>query len=217
MSAIEVVDGRKIRVRFDAKKCIHSRNCVLSHPEVFVPNAQGEWIHPDAATPETVAEIAHQCPSGAIAYERLDGGPAEQAPKVNLVRIRENGPLAFHGALEIAGEAIGFRATLCRCGASRNKPYCDTSHSAAGFAASGEVAVKESAALARRDGPLAIRPSANGPLLVSGAIEVVTGTGKTVNRTTQAAFCRCGHSANKPYCDGSHARVGFRAPGVQSG
>jgi CDGSH-type Zn-finger protein len=48
-------------------------------------------------------------------------------------------------------------------------------------------------------------------LLVSGAIEVVTGTGKTVNRTAQAAFCRCGHSANKPYCDGSHARVGFQA------
>ena len=214
MSAIEIVDGRKVRIRFDAKKCIHSRNCVLSHPEVFVPNVQGEWIHPDAATPETVAELAHECPSGAIAYERLDGGPDEQAPKVNLVRIRENGPLAFHGALELAGAEIGFRATLCRCGVSKNKPYCDSSHAAAGFTASGEVAVKESSALARRDGPLDIRPAANGPLLVKGAIEVVTGTGKTVNRTTEAAFCRCGQSANKPYCDGSHARVGFQAPGA---
>ncbi len=175
---------------------------------------QGEWIHPDAATPETVAEIAHQCPSGAIAYERLDGGPEEEAPKVNLVHIRENGPLAFHGALRLAGEAIGFRATLCRCGASKNKPYCDVSHASAGFVASGEVAVKESGALARRDGPLDIRPSANGPLLVSGSIEVVTGTGKTVNRTVTAAFCRCGQSANKPYCDGSHARVGFQAVGA---
>ena len=214
MSGIEIVDGRKIRVHFDAKKCIHSRGCVLSHPEVFVPNVQGEWIHPDAATPEAVAEIAHNCPSGAIAYERLDGGPAEQAPQVNLVRLRENGPLAFHGALEISGAEIGFRATLCRCGASKNKPYCDGSHAGAGFAASGEVPVKESAPLARRDGPVDIRPSADGPLLVSGAIEVVTGTGKTVNRTAMAAFCRCGHSGNKPYCDGSHARVGFRAPGA---
>ena len=214
MSGIEIVDGRKIRVHFDAKKCIHSRGCVLSHPEVFVPNVQGEWIHPDAATPEAVAEIAHNCPSGAIAYERLDGGPAEQAPKVNLVRLRENGPLAFHGALKISGAEIGFRATLCRCGASKNKPYCDGSHAGAGFAASGEVLVKESAPLARRDGPVDIRPSADGPLLVSGAIEVVTGTGKTVNRTAGAAFCRCGHSGNKPYCDGSHARVGFRAPGA---
>ena len=214
MSAIEIVDGRKIRIRFDANKCIHSRGCVLSHPEVFVPNVQGEWIHPDAALPEAVAEIAHQCPSGAIAYERLDGGPGEEAPKVNLVRLRENGPLAFHGALRLAGEAIGFRATLCRCGASKNKPYCDGSHASAGFVASGEVAVKESGALARRDGPLDIRPSANGPLLVSGSIEVVSGTGKTVNRTASAAFCRCGQSANKPYCDGSHARVGFQAAGA---
>jgi CDGSH-type Zn-finger protein/uncharacterized Fe-S cluster protein YjdI len=213
MSGIEILDGRKIRVHFVAKKCIHSRGCVLSHPEVFVPNVQGEWIHPDAATPEAVAEIAHNCPSGAIAYERLDGGPAEQAPRVNLVRLRENGPLAFHGALEISGAEIGFRATLCRCGASKNKPYCDGSHAGAGFTASGEVPVKESVPLARRDGPVEIRPSADGPLLVSGAIEVVTGTGKTVNRTASAAFCRCGHSANKPYCDGSHARVGFRAPG----
>ena len=211
MSAIEIVDGRKVRIRFDAKKCIHSRHCVLSHPEVFVPNVQGEWIHPDAATPEAVAEIAHICPSGAIAYERLDGGPEEQAPKVNLARIRENGPLAFHGELRLAGAAIGFRATLCRCGASQNKPYCDGSHSGARFRASGEVAARESSALARRDGPLDIRPAADGPLLVSGAIEVVTGTGKTVNRATEAAFCRCGHSASKPYCDGSHARVGFQA------
>ena len=214
MSKIEIVDGKKVRIRFDAKKCIHSRGCVLSRPDVFVPNVDGEWIHPDAATPEAVAELAHQCPSGAIAYERLDGGPAERAPKVNLVRIREDGPLAFHGALEVAGEAPGFRATLCRCGASKNKPHCDGSHAIAGFVASGEVAVKESSALARRDGPLNISPVADGPLLVSGAVEVVTGTGKTVNRTTDTAFCRCGHSGNKPYCDGSHFRAGFRAPGV---
>jgi CDGSH-type Zn-finger protein/uncharacterized Fe-S cluster protein YjdI len=213
MSGIEIVDGRKIRIRFDAGKCIHSRGCVLSRPDVFVPNVQGEWIHPDAATPEAVAELAHQCPSGAITYERLDGGPSETAPKVNLVHLRESGPLAFHGELRISGKVAGFRATLCRCGASQNKPYCDGSHAATGFVSSGEAPVKESVALARRDGPLDIRPAANGPLLVSGAIEVVTGTGKTLNRTSEAAFCRCGQSGYKPYCDGSHARVGFRAAG----
>src|SRR5260370_33806950 len=102
MSAIEIVDGRKIRIRFDAKKCIHSRGCVLSHPEVFVPNVQGEWIHPDAAAPEAVAEIAHQCPSGAIVYERLDGGPEDDAPNGNLVRVREHGPLALRGSPSLA-------------------------------------------------------------------------------------------------------------------
>ena len=214
MSSIEIVDGKKVRIIFDAKKCIHSRGCVLSRPDVFVPNVQGEWIHPDAATPEAVAELAHQCPSGAIAYERLDGGANEHAPKVNLARVRENGPLAFHGELNIAGQPPTFRATLCRCGASNNKPYCDGGHNAAGFSASGEVAAKESAALVQRDGAQEIKPARNGPLLVSGAIEVVSGTGKTVNRTTNVAFCRCGHSANKPYCDGTHGKIGFMADGV---
>jgi CDGSH-type Zn-finger protein/uncharacterized Fe-S cluster protein YjdI len=214
VSKIETVSGRKIRIQFEAEKCIHSRGCVLSRPDVFVPNAKGEWIHPDAAIPEAVAELAHQCPSGAITYERLDGGPAEQAPKVNLVRLREDGPLAFNGELNISGHAPRLRATLCRCGASSNKPFCDGSHTHAGFKASGEVAAKDSVALAARAGVLNIAPATNGPLLTSGSVEVVTGTGKTVNRTTSAAFCRCGNSADKPYCDGTHVRTGFKAPGV---
>ena len=214
MSDVEIAEGKSVRIRFDGAKCIHSRNCVLSRPDVFVPNVQGEWIHPDAATPEAVAELAHQCPSGAIMFDRLDGGPAEQAPKVNLVRIRENGPLAFHAELGIAGQPASLRATLCRCGASKNKPFCDGGHTAAGFVASGEAPVKESTALERRNGPLSVSLAANGPLRVSGAMEVVTGTGKTVNRTTSTALCRCGHSANKPYCDGSHAKAGFQAAGA---
>jgi CDGSH-type Zn-finger protein len=43
-------------------------------------------------------------------------------------------------------------------------------------------------------------------------IEVASGTGRSVARVKSAFFCRCGHSANKPFCDGSHARVGFQAP-----
>src|SRR4029077_1053303 len=91
--------GERIVVRFDTRKCIHSRNCVLGRPDVFVPNAPAGWIRPDNALPEAVAEIAHNCPSGAISYERLDSGPQETAPKVNVVRVRENGPLAFHADL----------------------------------------------------------------------------------------------------------------------
>src|SRR5262245_63485909 len=55
---------------FEAKKCIHSRNCVLGRPDVFVPNVSGEWIHPDAATPADVAHLALACPSGAIRWSR---------------------------------------------------------------------------------------------------------------------------------------------------
>ncbi|MBL8297827.1 MAG: CDGSH iron-sulfur domain-containing protein [Rhodanobacteraceae bacterium] len=207
----EVVHGRAAIVRFTAKRCIHSRHCVLDRPDVFVPNVEGEWIHPDRATPAELLELAHNCPSGAIRCEHADGTEIEAAPRVNTVRLRENGPLAFRAPVSIAGEAQGYRLTLCRCGASMNKPYCDGSHAGAGFVASGEVAVVESQPLAERGGELKIEPTRHGPLHVSGNLEIVSGTGHTVNRVTDCWLCRCGQSKNKPYCDGSHRAAGFRS------
>jgi len=209
----EEVEGKHVTIRFEARKCIHSRACVLGRPDVFVPNVQGEWIHPDAATPEALAEIAHNCPSGAITYVRTDGGPQESAPVVNLIRVRENGPLAFHGELAIGGQSM-FRAALCRCGHSQRKPFCDGSHTAAGFAASGEPATVPSEPLAHRNGEVAISLAENGPILVTGCVEIVSGTGRTIDRCTKAALCRCGGSSNKPYCDGTHKTNGFCAPGL---
>jgi CDGSH-type Zn-finger protein/uncharacterized Fe-S cluster protein YjdI len=208
---MEEIRGKSLILRFEGSKCIHSRHCVLGRPDVFVPNVQGEWIHPDAATPEEVAELAHLCPSGAITYERTDGGPQEQPPKVNLARVRENGPIAIHAPIEIDGQPAMMRATLCRCGASKNKPFCDASHVAAGFQATGEPKTVDSSPLAARDGKLEVKPAPNGPLIVTGNLEVVSGTGRTINRVTRCALCRCGASGNKPYCDGSHNRVGFKS------
>lgn len=205
----ESVRGRDVTIHFEAGKCIHSRHCVLDRPDVFVPNVAGEWIHPDNATPDEVAALAANCPSGAITYERHDGGPDERPPRVNTVRVRENGPLGFHADMKI-GDAAAMRATLCRCGASAHKPYCDGSHGRIGFIASGEPATVESAPLVNRDGPLEIAPQANGPLKVSGSLEIVSGTGRTIKRTTEVYLCRCGASGNKPFCDGSHRKAGFR-------
>lgn len=208
----EVVSSADVTIEFEGTRCIHSRSCVLDRPDVFVPNVQGAWIHPERASAEQVLEIAHNCPSGAIQVKAPDGGALEHAPVVNTVRVRENGPLAFHAPLQVAGQPDGYRATLCRCGASQHKPYCDGSHAGAGFQASGEPATEASQPLAARDGPLAVQPTPNGPLHVSGNLELVSGTGRTINRVTDTWLCRCGHSAHKPYCDGSHAKVGFVAP-----
>jgi len=207
----EEIRGKKVLLRFEGKKCIHARQCVLGRPDVFVPNVEGEWIHPDAATPEELAALALACPSGAIAYERLDGGENERPPMVNVARVRENGPIAIHAEMEIAGQRA-LRATLCRCGASQNKPYCDGSHAAAGFAATGEPATEASEPLANRNGPITVTPAPNGPLLVEGNLEVCSGTGRTIHRVTKTALCRCGQSGKKPYCDGTHRKVGFTAP-----
>jgi len=209
--ATETVRGPTGIIHFNTRRCIHSRNCVLDRPDVFVPNVEGEWIHPERATPADLAALARNCPSGAIRFEPVGGAAGEEAPLVNTVRVRENGPLAFHAPLTVAGASDGLRATLCRCGASKHKPYCDGSHAAAGFAASGEPAAKESQPLAQRDGPVNVDPGKDGPLHVTGNLEIVTGTGKTINRTAETWLCRCGQSKDKPYCDGSHKAAGFRA------
>ena len=210
-NGVEYIEGKRLTLVYEGKRCIHARFCVTGAPGVFLANVKGPWIQPDGIETERLVEIAHACPSGAIRYDRHDGTPNESAPPVNLLAVREAGPYAVRGTLSIAGQTAGFRATLCRCGASKNKPYCDGSHHDVGFAASGEPATGQADMLEVRDGPLEIEPLQDGPLQVRGNLEITSGTGRVVSRLTQARLCRCGGSANKPFCDGSHARNGFRS------
>ncbi len=212
-SGVETVASRDITITFDSGRCIHSRHCVLDAPRVFQANTPGQWIHPEAMPAEAVAAVALSCPSGAIRYRRHDGGADEVAPEVNQLRVRENGPYALHAELVVDGADDGFRATLCRCGMSKKKPWCDGSHVDAGFVASGEPKTGDVTALAVRSGPLRVTPTANGPLRVAGNLEICSGTGRTVARVVETALCRCGHSGNKPFCDGSHRAAGFVAAG----
>jgi CDGSH-type Zn-finger protein/uncharacterized Fe-S cluster protein YjdI len=209
---VEEVESEQLTLLYEGKRCIHARHCVTWGPKVFLANVEGPWIHPEAMDCERVAEIAHLCPSGAIRYRRKDGRPDELAPPVNLVAVREAGPYAFRADLRLRGESAGYRATLCRCGASKHKPFCDGSHHDVPFDATGEPKTgAQTEMLARRDGPLAIEPQVNGPLEITGNLEITSGTGRMVARVTQVRLCRCGASGNKPYCDGSHARIGFEA------
>ncbi len=211
VAAVEVVASGDIEIRFEARRCIHSRFCVTGAPAVFLANVKGPWIHPEAMPVDRLVEVAHACPSGAIRYARRDGQPNEAPPPVNLASVREAGPYAFRGDLRLAGEFPGYRVTLCRCGASRHKPYCDGSHHDVGFAATGEPPTGKTDMLPVRDGRLSIDPEPDGPLRVSGNLEITSGTGRVVARVEVARLCRCGGSQNKPFCDGTHAKLGFRS------
>jgi CDGSH-type Zn-finger protein/uncharacterized Fe-S cluster protein YjdI len=210
-SEVEKATGEKVDILFEAKRCIHARFCVTGAPKVFLANVQGPWIHPDAMEVESVVEIAHACPSGAIQYKRHDGVHDEQPPPVNLAAIREGGPYAIRAQLTIDGQAHGYRVTLCRCGASKNKPFCDGTHHAIGFSATGEPPSGKTDMLPVRDGPLTIDCQLNGPLKVRGNLEITSGTGRVVSRGVTAFLCRCGGSANKPFCDGTHSKIGFKS------
>lgn len=200
--------GANIEISFDMSRCIHARNCYLSLPQVFDP-ARRPWVAPDAAPAEEIAAMIRTCPSGALSFRRLDGGLPEAPRPINRVRVQENGPVEITGDLRI-GEERFTRLTLCRCGASANKPFCDYAHVAAGFTATGEPAPTDKDSEPQLGAALEIRPVPNGPLGLVGPVEVTSGTGARIARAEKLFLCRCGHSANKPFCDGSHKAAGFR-------
>ena len=136
----KVYRGNGIEVSFDLDRCIHIGECLLTLPEVF-DLEQRPWIDADAAGPDDVAEAILRCPSGALQFRRLDGG-AEETHSTTTVEPMRNGPLRVTGEIHVrlddGSEEILPRATLCRCGGSARKPFCDNSHLRNGFQAPGE-------------------------------------------------------------------------------
>lgn len=57
-----------------------------------------------------------------------------------------------------------------------------------------------------------VQPRPNGPLFLRGKLKFVNGKGELIREDSRVALCRCGESANKPFCDGTHRAIGFRAP-----
>lgn len=204
--------GTEIEVHWDERLCIHIGECVDADNSLFEVG-RDPWCVPDDVERETVREICERCPSGALSYDDRIGGP-EQAPAENRIQVVYNGPLYATGELAIEGApadmpGLRFRAALCRCGASQNKPFCDNSHAQAGFQDYGAVGQRGSD-LEASGGPLTIKPMPDGPLKVEGNLTIHAASGRAAWQGTKTALCRCGASKNKPFCDGSHKAVDFR-------
>jgi uncharacterized Fe-S cluster protein YjdI/CDGSH-type Zn-finger protein len=129
--------GDVIEVQWEPRLCIHVHNCVRRLPQVFNPDAR-PWVAVDRADADVIAAAVESCPTGALHYRRLDGGPQERPPEDTTVEPPPNGPLFVRGQVRIVdedGQPIrdDTRVALCRCGASQNKPFCDGSHRRIGF------------------------------------------------------------------------------------
>jgi CDGSH-type Zn-finger protein/ferredoxin/uncharacterized Fe-S cluster protein YjdI len=209
-------DADDITISYDVKRCIHAEECVRGLPRVFDPNRR-IWVDATQASARDIADIVQRCPSGALHFRRMGGGLEEPTPGRNEIRITPNGPLYFRGELEIHTPMAVLketRAALCRCGASRNKPFCDNSHADIAFRASDEPGIPATVG-ETEGGLLRIMPTTNGPCVVEGSFTLVSHDGLTrTARGPKVAFCRCGHSRNKPFCDGSHVKAGFRDIGA---
>ncbi len=211
MSNKQHYEGSMIAVNFDSSRCIHAGRCVKGLPDVFRPDSENEWIFPDAASADDIAVLCDTCPSGALSYQRSDGGADEAKPEINTFTVETDGPLTVHADFTLNGENPGgFRASLCRCGASQNKPWCDGSHTESGFSDSGDVPPFNPDA-ETVSGSVDIKLFKDGPLFLVGPASIRDSHGQTARVCDKCVLCRCGGSRHKPYCDGTHAEIGFES------
>ncbi|MGH1366646.1 MAG: CDGSH iron-sulfur domain-containing protein [Calditrichia bacterium] len=208
--------GKDIVVEYSVKRCIHAAECVHGLSGVFDPKRK-PWIEPDAATADELAAVIERCPTGALHYKRLDGGSTEKTPDKNLIRIGEDDCLYLHGDFEIIakdGSTTDTRIALCRCGLSKNKPYCDNSHREGGFKDVGSLGTTGAAIEPTNSSSRVVLTLAeNGPVLIQGEVEIQNAGGGESICVSKGALCRCGASQNKPFCDGSHKGIDFQAEG----
>lgn len=133
-----VYAGDGVEVTWEPRLCIHVAECLRLAPEVFDARAR-PWVRLDGASPDHVASVVARCPTGALHARRTDGEPQEEDTLEGVeIRIDRDGPLLVRGSvtvLDVDGEPMrhDVRLALCRCGASRRKPFCDGTHRLIGF------------------------------------------------------------------------------------
>jgi CDGSH-type Zn-finger protein len=150
----------------------------------------------------------------------LSNGDWTEAPAAtNVFQVIRDGPILARGDLVFADEAGTVlrretTATLCRCGHSGDKPFCDGSHRGAGFVdevgSATEAKVQPMPDGAATTGPATVILKPTGSLRIVGPLVVIDADGRDY-AGGRASICRCGASKAKPWCDNSHRDTGFRA------
>lgn len=206
--------GTDVDITYNLKRCIHAEFCITRLAQVF-DRQKRPWISADGAPVDDVAAVNQLCPSGALHYQRKDGGSPEPVPTANTIIVWKDGPLQVIADLILNGATVALeaetRATLCRCGASQNKPFCDNTHKQIGFSAQETAPLPNRPETAVTGGRLTVTATPNGPFVIEGNLEIRDEAGNTLYVGSKTELCRCGGSRSKPFCDGTHETIGFRA------
>ena len=128
---LQVYEGKEVTVNFNRSICAGSAKCVHGLPTVFKSDNSTDWIKPDSDKNAKIIETIKACPSGALSYTTNDKITVDKRiePKITIMK---NGSYYVEGiALEGMPIPTNFsttKYTLCRCGHSKNRPFCDYSH-----------------------------------------------------------------------------------------
>jgi CDGSH-type Zn-finger protein/MOSC domain-containing protein YiiM len=147
-------------------------------------------------------------------------GPIEGQVRTGAtLRVHDDGPYNLTGAFELqdnkrrAFTIIGnSHVLLCRCGESKTKPFCDSTHyfKQERYRSQPRAAERGEPASVSAEGT--VRVSKDGPYMVSGAVTVEDQKGCVYRRDGELIkLCRCGHSSNAPFCDDTHLTNGFQS------
>jgi len=128
--------GKRITIHDNRGICAHAGACTDNLKSVFRMDAE-PWIDPDGAAVDEIVATIRKCPSGALSYS-LDGAEHRDQQRAPMVTVTDDGPYAITGGVELMSVPFGDGAsrehyTLCRCGGSKNKPFCDGAHWNLGF------------------------------------------------------------------------------------
>ena len=121
----------KVTVNDNRGICAHSGVCTNNLAKVFRSKTE-PWIDADGATVEEIIKTVKQCPSGALSYS-IDDVEYKDQDREPMLTVSKDGPYHITGGIELIDESFGAGAskehyTLCRCGGSKNKPFCDGTH-----------------------------------------------------------------------------------------
>jgi CDGSH-type Zn-finger protein len=124
-----VWEGKKLKTFFNPNACMHAGYC---RPLKELREKEGS--DQSDATAREIIKIVHACPSSALSFETVDPIDQDQESSNYQLEIIEGGEIRVSGSFEPVNFSLQERqettkATLCRCGLSKNKPYCDAAHS----------------------------------------------------------------------------------------
>ncbi len=128
--------GKGITIHDNRSICAHAGHCTDGLVAVFKLKSE-PWIDASGTAVEAIIETVRRCPSGALSFT-VDGADGEAQPQEPSITVTKDGPYAIAGPAQLleqswAQGASTERYTLCRCGASKNKPFCDGTHWSVGF------------------------------------------------------------------------------------
>ena len=134
-----------------------------------------------------------------------------EVPNESLVT--NAGPLQLTGNLTLVHDdgtvQYANHLTLCRCGHSESKPTCDDQHLEKEFLNPGKISEASEIAASQRPSKLTLSCIKDGPITFRGRLRLHNQFGQECVKM-RGSLCRCGQSASKPFCDGSHTRTGFK-------